>query len=66
MLIGGGISWSGWYGINQGNYQRFLAVPSRRQSRMYYHNLLYTVDKILINYVRQIFLFYLNRKGHFL
>ena len=39
MLIGGGISWSGWYGISQGNYQRFIAIPSLRQSRMYKNTL---------------------------
>ena len=38
MVIGGGLSWTGYYGLNQGAYQRFLAVPSRHQRRTYLYS----------------------------
>ncbi len=33
MLIGGGFFWIGAYSRNQGYFQRFLAVPTRRHAQ---------------------------------
>jgi len=33
MVIGGTFFWAGVYGKNQGNFQRFLAVPTRRHAQ---------------------------------
>ena len=37
MVIGGGLLWTGVYSKSQGNYQRFLAVPTRKDAQKYYY-----------------------------
>ncbi len=55
MVIGGGLLWTGVYSKSQGNYQRFLAVPTRKDAQKYYYYnsynyLLKNVSKTIVGF----------------